>query len=174
MLFKPPQQSILTYYLGASHQFDMSHPYCYSGPTCQLEPFFTMKSKKQPALACLIYAIGASAHPMAAFSGFYESPWPPPSGDVRGIVPPHRDDHQNGHQSGYILHRRFVCCHPGGRRGDTEPVVARWRRPVASGKALVMLHRAMPHLPLQRLRTAIKMACNGGAFVCCRRLFRLL
>ena len=95
----------------------------------------------------------------------YESPGPPPSGDARGIVPAHRNGHQNDQQSGYILHLCFVCCHPGGCRGDTEPVVARWRRPVASGEALVMLHWAMPHVPLQRLRTAIKMACDGGAFV---------
>ena len=27
------------------------------------------------------------------FSGFYESPGPPPLGDVRGKVLPHRDDH---------------------------------------------------------------------------------
>jgi len=99
-----------------------------------------MKSKKQPALACLIDAIGASARPMAVFSGFYESPSPPPLGDVCCIVPPHRDDHRNGHQSGYIMHRRFVCCCPGGRRGDTERVVARWWCPVAFMKALVMLH----------------------------------
>ena len=35
----------------------MSYPYCYSGPTCQLEPFFTMKCKKQPALVCPIGVI---------------------------------------------------------------------------------------------------------------------
>jgi hypothetical protein len=38
------------------------------------------------------------------------------------------------------LHYRCVDCRPGGRRGDTERVVARWRRSVASGEALVMLH----------------------------------
>ncbi len=85
-----------------------------------------MKSKKQPALACPIDAIGASACPMAVFSGFYESPGSPQSGDGHGIVPRHCDDHRNGHQSGYIIHRCFVCCRPGGRRGDTERVVARW------------------------------------------------
>ena len=53
-----------------------------------------MKSKKQLALACPIDAIEATVCPMAAFSGFYESPGPPPWVDVRGIVPPHRDDHQ--------------------------------------------------------------------------------
>ena len=63
-----------------------------------------MKSKKQPALACLIDAIGASARPMVAFSGFYESHKPPPLGDARGIVPPYRDGHGNGQQSGYMLH----------------------------------------------------------------------
>jgi len=40
----------------------------------------TMKCKNQPALACPIGAIRASACPMAVFSGFYESPGPPPSG----------------------------------------------------------------------------------------------
>ncbi len=51
----------------------------------------------------------------------------------------------------------FACC-PGGRWGDTERVVARWRRPLASGVALDMLHWAM-HLVLHRLTTmAIKMA----------------
>ena len=43
--------------------------------------------------------IGASAHPMAVFSGFYESHGPTPSGDVRGIVPAHRHGQQNGKQS---------------------------------------------------------------------------
>ena len=47
--------------------------------------------------------IGASACPMAVFSGLYESPGPPPSGDARSIVPPHHDNHRNGHQSGYIV-----------------------------------------------------------------------
>jgi len=118
-----------------------------------------------------IDAIGASARPMAAFSGFYESHEPPPSGDAHVIVPPHCDGHQNGQQSGYILHLRFVCCRPGGRWGDTERVVAQWRLLVAFMKALVMLHRAMLHVPHQSLLMAIEMmACDGGAFVCRCRL----
>jgi hypothetical protein len=40
---------------------------------------------------------------MVAFSGFYESHEPPPSGDARGIAPPHRDGHRNGQQSGYMF-----------------------------------------------------------------------
>ena len=98
---------------------------------------------------------------------------PPPSGDARGIIPMHRDGHQNGHQSEYILHRCFVCCCPGGRQGNTEQVVARWQRPVASGVALDMLHRVMPHVLLQSLTMAIKMVHREGAFVHRRRLFRL-
>jgi len=80
---------------------------------------------------------------MVAFSGFYESQEPPPSGDARGIVPVHRHGHRNDQQSGFILHRRTVCCRPGCRRGNTERVVARWRRLVASIKALDLLHRVM-------------------------------
>ena len=40
---------------------------------------------------------------MVAFSGFDESHEPPPSGDVRGIVPPHCNGNQNGQQSMYML-----------------------------------------------------------------------
>jgi len=39
---------------------------------------------------------------MVAFSGFYESHKPPPSGDARGIIPLHRNGYENGQQSGYI------------------------------------------------------------------------
>ena len=128
-------------------------------------------SKNQPALACPIGNIGASARPIAAFSGFYESHEPPPSGNVRGIVQPHRDGHRNGQQSGYILHCRFVYCRPGGRRGDTEPVVARWWRPVVSNVALDVLHWVMSRALLQHVRTTIKMACDGGTFARRRRFF---
>ena len=85
-----------------------------------------MKCLKQPVLVCPIGIIGASACPMTAFSGFYESHEPLPSSDAWDIVLPHHNSHQNGHQSGYILHLCFVCCRPGagGRRGNTEQVVA--------------------------------------------------
>ena len=132
-------------------------------------------TKTQPtATAQPIDAIGASARPMAAFSGFYESHKPPPSGDARGIVPAHRDGHRNSQQSGFILHRRTVCCRPGGRRGNTERVVARWRRLVASIKALDLLHRAMRTVLHHRTAMAIEIASDGGAFVRRRHLFRLL
>ena len=111
---------------------------------------------------------------MVAFSGFYESHEPPPSGDACGIVPAHCDGHRNSQQSGFILHRRTVCCRPGGRRGNTERVVARWRRLVASIKALDLLHRAMRAVSHHRTAMAIEIASDGGAFVRRRHLFRLL
>jgi hypothetical protein len=72
------------------------------------------------------------------------------------------------------LHYCCVDCRPGGRRGDTERVVARWRHSVASGEALVMLHRAMRSVSHRRTAVAIEMARDGGTFVRRRRLFRLL
>jgi len=111
---------------------------------------------------------------MAAFRGFYESHEPAPSDDARGIVPPHRHGHRNGQQSGYMLHRCFVCCRPGGRWGNTERVVARWRRLVASIKALDLLHRAMRAELHHCTAMAIEIASDGGAFVRRRHLFRLL
>ena len=110
----------------------------FASKSLQYSSIFMMKLKKQPALVCPIDSIGASARPMTVFSGFYESPGPPLSGNAHGIVPPHRNNHWNGHQSGYIIHRCFVCCRPGGRWGNTEQVVAQWQRPVASGVALDM------------------------------------
>ena len=91
--------------------------------------------------------------------------------DARGIVPAHR---QNGQQSGHTLHRRFICCRPGGRRGDTEQVTARWKRLVAFMKALDLLHQVMHALLHRRTTTAIEMASDGGEFIHCCRLFRLI
>jgi hypothetical protein len=53
----------------------------------------------------------------------------------------------------------FACC-PGGHWGDTEQVVARCRRPVASRVALDMPHRAMLSVLLRRSAVAIK--TDGG------------
>jgi hypothetical protein len=103
---------------------------------------------------------------MVAFSGFYESHEPRPSGDARGIVPPHCDGHQNGQQSGYMLRYHCVDCRHDGHRGNTERVVAQWRCPVASSKALVMLYWEMCSVLHRSTATAIQMARNGGAFVC--------
>ncbi len=59
----------------------------------------------------------------------------------------------------------FACC-PGGRWGDTEQVVTRCRRPVASQVALDMPHWAMLSVLLRRIRKAFKTGPDGGAFIC--------
>ncbi len=58
----------------------------------------------------------------------------------------------------------FVCC-PGNCWGNTEQVVARCRRPVTSGVALDMPHRAMPSVLLRRICKDFGTGRNGGAFV---------
>jgi hypothetical protein len=62
----------------------------------------------------------------------------------------------------------FACC-PGSRWGNTEQVVAQWRLPEASSVALDLLHWVMPRSLLQCIRMAIKMACDGGTFICHRQ-----
>ncbi len=74
---------------------------------------------------------------------------------------------------GVFMHRCVVDCCPGVRGSNTEQVVAQWQRLVASNMALDILHWVMLHELLQCLRMAIKMACDGGAFVRRRRLFCL-
>ena len=49
----------------------------------------------------------------------------------------------------------FVDCCPGGRRGNTGQVVARWRLPGASILAVDLLHQAMPCALLQCIHMAI-------------------
>jgi len=48
------------------------------------------------------------------------------------------------------------------------------RRLVALMKALDLLHQAMLAVFHRRTAMAIEMASNGGTFVRCRRLFRLI
>ena len=58
---------------------------------------------------------------------------------------------------GHFAHR-YVDCRPGGRRGNTERVVARWQSLVAFMKALDHLHQAMCSVSHRRTAMAIKMA----------------
>ena len=148
----------------------LSHP----ARSCRLRRLNILKDSKFAALQCPFYNIGASTRPMAVFSGFYESHGPTPLGDVHGIVPAHRHGHRNGQQSGHILHRCFVFWRPGGRRGDTEQVVAWWRCLVAFIKALYLLHWAMCVVLHHHTAMAIEMASEGGTCVRCCRLFYLI
>ena len=58
--------------------------------------------------------------------------------------------------------------------GATRSEQSPGQRPVVSGEALVMLHWAMRSISHRRTAMAIKMACDGGAFVHRRHHFRLL
>ena len=77
-------------------------------------------------------------------------------------------------KGGCILHRRFVYCCSGGRRGNTEQVFARWQRLVAFIKALDLLHQSMRVVLHRHTSMAIEKASDGGTFVRCRRLVRLI
>jgi hypothetical protein len=102
--------------------------------------------------------IGRNTHPMVATSGFHCSPEPPLLGNMRGIVPLHCNGHQTASKMGVLFDCCFVDCCPGGRWGNMEQVVARCRRPGASGVAMDMPHRAMPSVLLRRTSMAVKTA----------------
>ena len=74
---------------------------------------------------------------------------------------------------GHVAYR-CVDCVSGGRQGDTERVVARWRSLVAFMKALDLRNLEMRSVFHRRIAMSIEMARDGGAFVRRRRLFRLL
>jgi hypothetical protein len=67
---------------------------------------------------------------------------------------------------GAFFHCCCVFCHPGGCRGNTEEVVAQWRRHEVSGVALDMLHQAIQAALHPHICMAINMARDGGALVC--------
>ncbi len=52
-------------------------------------------------------------------------------------------------------------------------MLAQWQCPVASEVAMDMLHQVMCLALQQHIAMAIKMAHDGGSFVCHRRLFCL-
>jgi hypothetical protein len=66
---------------------------------------------------------------------------------------------------GVFVDCSLIACCPGGRWGDTQQVVAQWRRPVVSEVALDMLHWVMLSVLLRSTAVAIKMANNKAAFV---------
>ena len=116
---------------------------------------------------CLIDAIGASTRSIVAFCGFYESH----CAQYSTVAPP-----QPSKWSAKWVHFALLFCllyHLGGRRADTERVVARRRRLVSFMKALDLLHWAMGAVLHHRTAMSIEMASNGGTFVHCRRLFCL-
>ncbi len=127
MLVYPPQQSILPYYVGASHQFDMSHPYCYLGNSSPFQQFDNEIYPQNMGRHVRLMPIGVSAHPMAAFSGFYESHEPPPLGYERSIVSAHRHGHRTASKvdTFYIVVLLLSPWRPSGRYGaSSRPMAA--------------------------------------------------
>ncbi len=70
------------------------------------------KTHRKPAYACPMASIGRNTRPMAASSGFYQSPGPPPLDNARGMVPAHRRGHQNGQQSWSMFSSPFCLLLP--------------------------------------------------------------
>jgi len=72
----------------------------------------------------------------------------------------------------FITTTLVVCAEtddPGGHRGNTVQIVARWRCPVASNVAQDVLHRVMWSVLQWWIAKAIDTASEGGAFVCHHR-----
>ncbi len=57
------------------------------------------KTSEKPVLVCPIDGYQSKCLPDGGIQWLLVKPWPPPLDDVRGIVPPHRNGHQNGPQS---------------------------------------------------------------------------
>jgi hypothetical protein len=85
------------------------------------------KKLKKMVLVCLMASISRNACPMAASSGFYQSPRPPPSGDACSIVPADRHGHQNVQQIWCIFSFLFCSLSPwwlmGQYRASSCPMV---------------------------------------------------
>jgi hypothetical protein len=58
----------------------------------------------------------------------------------------------------------FELVDHGGRQGDTAQVLARWWHPVASSKALDVLHRVMCPASYRCITMAIKIVVNLPAY----------
>ena len=61
----------------------------------------------------------------------------------------------------------FEIVDHGGRRGDAMQALARWRHPLASSEALVVLHWAMRPASHRRIRMVVKIVVDLPAFFCC-------
>jgi hypothetical protein len=151
----------------------MACPYRYYGPSFYLAAFFDDLTMKYTTQIRGRHVWLMLSEQVLARWGLHESHELPPLGYACSIEPAHCQGHQNSQHSGKILDWCFVCCRPGDHRGDTDQAVAQWRCSMASGVALVMLHWEICSVFLQCIRVAIKIARNGGTFVCRRRLFCL-
>ncbi len=123
------------------------------------------KHRKIPAYPCPIYAIGSNTHPMGSQVASSEAldllHWAICAVLYRRTAATIK----MASKAGPFFCRCFVCCCPGRRWGNTEQVVARWQRPVASGVALDMPHWE-PSVLLRRICKAFKTGHDRSAFWC--------
>ncbi len=165
--YAPPQQIIDLSWLSPSLSFDMSYPYLKQGSlSVDPWPFPTVLTMKTAKKKC-------RSHVQFNLSDIILAQWRHPVASSEAM------DHLHQVMSA-VTYRHiamaietasfvgvfvdcclFACC-PGGRWGDTEWVLARCRRPVASGVALDMLHWVMCFVLHQRTAMAIEMADGGG------------
>ncbi len=153
----------------------MSYPYWKQGPSTQPATFFyklTMKKLKKNWLM----------HDQLQLLATILTRWLCPVASTKALDLPHQAMHVvlywrttaaiiMASKVGPLFYRCFVCCCPGGHWDNTEQVVTQWRRPVASGKALDVLHQEMCTVLHPCLPMATKMANNRGAFVHLCHLF---
>jgi hypothetical protein len=99
--------------------------------------------------------------PEASTSGFRDSPGPPPSVDALGYVPAHQQGERNGQQVWYFFVVFFGHSTPPSVRGNTSRILARWRRPVASRKALNTLYQAISAVSCWRMNSSVETGCIG-------------
>ncbi len=116
MLVYPPQLIILLIILECFPSVKYVIPLLLIGALASTSDLFLRVDNEQtwknPAYAWRIATIGRNTYPMAASSGFYQSPGPPPLGDARSIVPAHHPSHQNDQQSWCIFSSLFCLLLP--------------------------------------------------------------
>ncbi len=100
--------------------------------------------------------IGRHTHLEASTSGFRDNPGPPSLVDVLGYVPAHRQGQRNGQQVWYFFVVFFWHATPLSVRCDTEPIFARWRRPVSSHEALNPLYWSMLAVLHRRIISSVE------------------
>jgi hypothetical protein len=137
-----------------------------TSPRARFQRVNDEKTRKNRRFFVRLPTIAHNTRPVVSTSGFRRSPGPPLSGNGRGIVPAHHHGHQNGQQVWCLFRRFFLACNPVVRRDDTEQILTRWWRPVASSEALDPLHQAMYAALHRRIITAVNTSRNSGVLLC--------
>ncbi len=110
--------------------------------------------------------IARNTRPVASTGSFCHSPGPPLLGNACSIALGHRHGHWNGQQVWCSFRCFFLACDPVVCQDDTEKVLARWWRPVASNEALDPLHWEMYAALHRCIIAAVEMSRIGGVLFC--------